>query len=245
MGMNYAGKTDIGKKRDNNQDCFLIKEINDELVLFTVCDGMGGAAGGSTASTLCAETFMAAVCEKIVKNDVKSYILSLQKAVARANEKVYALSVSDKSLSGMGTTIVSCLCDKEKYYLCWVGDSRIYAVKDGKLTQLSHDHSFVQTLVDNGSINEAEAKVHPNRNIITRAVGIASETECDVMTVDRSNMDGILLCSDGLSTYVEKEQIEDALRSENNVQKLVQKLVELANDVGGHDNITVILQSNK
>ncbi len=245
MGINYAGKTDIGKRRDTNQDYFLIKNITEDLLLLTVCDGMGGANGGSEASSMCAEIFADLVQKSIVPDERESYVPALQNAVKKANSAVYEKSMSNKSLSGMGTTLVSCLCDKEKYCLCWVGDSRIYALKNGKLTQLSHDHSFVQSLVDNGSISEEEARFHPNRNIITKAVGIDGEVECDVLTVCRKNIDGILLCSDGLCSYVEKKLIEKAIAEEDDAQKTVGNLIELANEAGGHDNITVILHKNR
>ena len=140
----------------------------------------------------------------------------------------------------MGTTLVCSLFYGQKVYFASVGDCRIYIIKTGTLYQLSHDHSYVQTLVDSGQITESEARVHPNRNIITKAVGITGELECDLFVMDRENMDGVLLCSDGLCGYVEEQSLNEVLKDHPEPEELVVKYVDMALDEGGADNITVV-----
>lgn len=245
MGINYGGKTDIGLKRETNQDFFSVEKLGEDKLLFTVCDGMGGAKGGSEASRLCNETFTCYIKENIGSCDKSEYISLLQRALCTANTSVRRKALLSKEFEGMGTTLVSAVFDGDKYYLIWVGDSRIYAISDFKIKQLSHDHSFVQSLVDNGSITEKEAKLHPNRNIITKAVGIEEEISGDVCEISAENLDGILLCSDGLCGYVSERDISEAVRTEKDAEKCCDRLVELANAAGGHDNITVVVHKKQ
>lgn len=241
MGINIGGKTDVGQKRQNNQDCFLIKELGEGLILMIVCDGMGGAAGGSEASTLAAQTFSQYVEKKISLDKKEEYLSVLEKALETANNSVSEKAKSSKELNGMGTTIVAAIFDNDCYYCLWVGDSRIYAVTGNSLLQISHDHSFVQTLIDNGSITPDEAKIHPNRNIITKAVGTDSFISGDVCKIDAKNINGILLCTDGLCGYVEESDIAKTCLDEKDSEKCCERLVEIANNAGGSDNITVVV----
>ena len=245
MVMNYGGKTDIGLKRETNQDFFSIENLGENLVLFTVCDGMGGAKGGSEASRLCNETFCCYIKENIASCERAQYIMLLQKALSEANAAVRGKSLVSKEFEGMGTTLVSAIFDGEKYYLIWVGDSRIYAISESGIKQISHDHSFVQSLVDNGSITAEEAKHHPNRNIITKAVGIEDEIEGDVCEISAENFDGILLCSDGLCGYVQSEDIFEVINGEKDAEKCCDRLIELSNAAGGHDNITAVVHKKQ
>ena len=243
MVKNFCGKTDVGLKRNNNQDCFGICEINDDAVLMVVCDGMGGAAGGSEASTLACDVFTEHVRENFAASDCKSKLLL--EAQMKANEAVCEKAEKVSGLDGMGTTIVAALYDGKKYTCLWVGDSRIYALTKGAIKQISHDHSFVQALVDSGNITSEEAKTHPNRNIITKAIGTMKDVEGDVCEFPDSELDGILLCSDGLCGYVEEERICDICNNEGDACKCVEKLVLAANAAGGSDNITVIVHKKK
>lgn len=241
MGTNYFGITDIGMKRKTNQDCFKMAEIDDNLVLLVVCDGMGGAAGGSEASNLAAETFVGYVQKHINPENKKDYLRIFESALGEANAAVCRKASGERTLEGMGTTLVAALYDGNSYYCLWVGDSRIYALTKDGLVQISHDHSFVQTLVDNGSITKQEAKNHPNRNIITKAVGTDEHISCDVCKIDADDFDGVLLCSDGLCGYVDENDIYNICANETEVEKCCEKLVRKANDNGGPDNITVII----
>ena len=161
-----------------------------------------------TASTLAQTTFDECIEQNIAGCDT-SHILSLmQTALEKANSAVYDKADEEILLQGMGTTLVSCLCDGEKYYCITVGDSRIYALTQNEVIQISHDHSFVQSLIDSGAITEEEAKTHPNRNIITRAVGTDEEISGDVFAVDCDAVKGLLLCSDGLCGYLEHKDLQ-------------------------------------
>ncbi len=243
MPIVYAGKTDVGKKRDSNQDNFSIKNLSDELVLCTVCDGMGGANGGSTASVLAQSVFDEYVEKRIdeIRTNPEKIPEILQAALDKANEAVFSRSEKEAVLQGMGTTLVSCLCDGKKYYCITVGDSRIYAIGKKSVNQLSHDHSYVQRLVDSGAITADEARVHPNRNIITKAVGTEKGIVGDVFTADAASICGLLLCSDGLCGYLDHKKIEKICLENKEPEKCAAALVEAANFESGADNITAVV----
>ncbi len=242
MELAYFGQTDVGRKRDNNQDFFGTKKFESGSILCTVCDGMGGANGGSTASSLAVEIFTCCVEESVDKGENELEVLFLlQQALTKANAEVFSKSQEDSSLSGMGTTLVSCLCKDGKYYCIAVGDSRIYAITDKGLKQLSHDHSYVQSLIDSGAITEDEARVHPNRNIITKAVGTAESIEGDLFVIDADNVSGLLLCSDGLCGYVNKSDMERICLENKDAEMCAKKLVAKANSESGADNITAVV----
>lgn len=245
MGINYCGKTDIGLKRATNQDCFRAELLDENMLLMLVCDGMGGAAGGSEASSLAADTFVKYVKLHIESSKKNEYLKMLEEALKEANAAVHEKSKSEDELEGMGTTLVCALYDSESYYCLWVGDSRIYAVTKNGIDQISHDHSFVQSLIDNGSITKDEAKNHPNRNIITKAVGTDSTVQPDVAKMNADNFLGILLCSDGLCGYVAEDVINSVCAESIEVAECCEKLVNLANEAGGLDNITVVIHKKQ
>lgn len=252
------GKTDIGKRRKNNQDSFVIRLWEEiDCALGVVCDGMGGANGGNIASALACEHFVAAV-ESFMNSDAVrtgiategDYSSMLAHAVTDANRWVYTSTEKDKSLKGMGTTLVAALVVGDVLYAVNVGDSRLYLYNHGRLTQITRDHSLVQYLLDTGKLTKEEAKDYPNRNVITRAVGIERSIESDIFSVDLSRLHGdacAMLCSDGLSGYVEADDICSMLSSgiAENVpydgDAMAQSLVDAANAAGGVDNITVVL----
>lgn len=239
MAINCKGKTDIGQRRETNQDYFRIEELSENLLLMVVCDGMGGAVGGSEASSIATNGFVDYVKENI--DNVTHYGELMLCALKKANDDVCDKAQSTSGLEGMGTTLVAAIYDGEKYTCVWIGDSRIYALTDDGLLQISHDHSYVQTLIDSGNITQEEAKIHPNRNIITKAVGTDRTLEGDVCVMDAEKINGLLLCSDGLCGYVEEKAIESVCSNEQDTEKCVEKLVQMANDAGGPDNITVIV----
>ncbi len=255
------GKTDIGMRRKNNQDSFVIRRWNDRgAALGVVCDGMGGANGGNIASALACETFVRRVdafmqSERMAKGEATEGDISsmLAHAVSDANHAVYRCTEKDPSLKGMGTTLVAALVlerERERVlYAVNVGDSRLYLYNRRKMTQITRDHSLVQYLLDAGKLTAEEAKNYPNRNVITRAVGIERGIEADIFSVDLGGISAdacALLCSDGLSGYVSAEDIRavigDAIEAENyDGAACAQTLIDLANRAGGTDNITVLL----
>lgn len=251
------GRTDIGRRRKNNQDSFVIRLWDESgCALGVVCDGMGGANGGNIASALACGTFVRAVekfmsSEKAVSGEATEgdYSSMLAHAVSDANSAVYRSTERDKSLKGMGTTLVAALVTGNVLYAVNVGDSRLYLYNRRKLTQITKDHSLVQYLLDAGKLTAEEAKAYPNRNVITRAVGIERGIEADIFSLDLSGLDEdacVLLCSDGLSGYVDFSVILSIL--ENAVSRepydgdaAARTLIDTANHAGGVDNITVLL----
>ena len=254
--MKFYGKTDVGVRRTENQDCFGIYEIIPGVTLLAVCDGMGGMAGGATASRLALDTFAQSVREHILPDnpddepDLGSVGLrfSLNASVSEANRAVLKMAdESDGKLDGMGTTLVALLVvENTLIYSLNVGDSRLYEIKDGKIEQLTKDHSYVQHLLDLGKITYEEAKTSPIRNIIMRAVGIDDEVAGDVRSHDpapgtEDSPRYMLLCSDGLSGVVSDEEIKNIVTTNKPISKKVEELVTAANAAGGPDNITAVL----
>ena len=256
--MEYYGSTDQGVRRSSNQDAFLIK-IAGNLLIATVCDGMGGANGGGVASTLAVEVFTKKLakyivsalsfvylgdvpefgvpCEDFPELRVSDYIF---KSVDLANAEVYSEAERNPSLAGMGTTLTSCVITPKSVVTANIGDSRIYYADQGKITQLTRDHSLVQNLVDEGKITEAQALVHPNRNIILRALGVDEKVEADI--VEYPYTQGyLLLCSDGLSSYYDEDFFLQTLESARSCKEKANLLVEYANRCGGADNITAVV----
>lgn len=225
--MKMYGATDIGLVRATNQDNFYIDK---SLKWAVVADGMGGHNGGETASSL--------TVEEIKKSMLQG--VGLKESISNANTLVYKASVDNPELSGMGTTAVLCEIMGGRANIAHVGDSRAYLFREGKLEQITKDHSIVQQLIDSGTITEEQAKYHPQRNLITRAVGTEKNILVDYETLEFREGDYILICSDGLSSYVEESQIIDILKN-TKTSETVGKLIEAANNSGGKDNVTVVL----
>lgn len=240
--MFFIGKTDVGKRRANNQDCFNITELDGGSVLFTVCDGMGGANGGNIASDIASRVYVSNVRHALGTDSDENV---MKNAVVMANSAVYEASNSDESLKGMGTTLVSALVHENgQITVINVGDSRLYLIKDGDITQITHDHSYVQYLVDMGQITITEAKNASIRNIIIRSIGNEEQTSPDVFNIEYNDNTYLLLCTDGLSNFVTNDQMLKAVKNvttKEDADKCTDKLIKLANDMGGTDNITVIL----
>ena len=209
--------TDIGKKRSFNQDYawMTTDEIGKLPNLFIVADGMGGHRGGGYASRLA--------------------------VIRHANECIRQTAAEDEQLSGMGTTVVAATCADRQLQVANVGDSRLYIADDVGIRQITEDHSLVQEMVRFGGISREQARIHPDRNIITRAVGVEDDLQVDLFLVPLEGKDRVLLCSDGLTGMLEDEEILQILEGEGNVEERAQRLVQAANDHGGRDNIAVII----
>ena len=237
------GRTSEGRVRENNEDAIFISKANDVLKkLCIVADGMGGHRGGEVASNTAINAFNQYISVHYDKKNAPEEILEVMVgAVQFANSEVYRLGFLNSDLEGMGTTFTAVCVNNRKMYYVHVGDSRIYAFKSGKLEQITHDHSYVMDLVKMGQITEEEARVHPKRNIITRALGTPDRIDVDtgILPVKKGEM--ILLCSDGLSGMLTDEQIAEILKKEESVRSKAEELMELANELGGQDNISVIL----
>lgn len=240
--MQSYGKTDIGLFRRENEDNFRISE-GEGFVSAVVCDGMGGVSGGEVASELAVcvytDTLFKEIgksCAELTGQVIKSAMIC---AVDEANSAVYSRAQSNDSLCGMGTTLVACFVWRGKCFAVNVGDSRLYKVLNGETVQVTKDHSFVQFLLDTGRITPREAARHPDRNVITRAVGIAPEAEPDFFVLEK--FDALLLCSDGFVNYVSDRERDAVLFSESSVKEKTEALIEAANNGGGGDNITVVL----
>ncbi|WP_099204325.1 Stp1/IreP family PP2C-type Ser/Thr phosphatase [Scatolibacter rhodanostii] len=230
--------TDIGTVRQSNQDACACGALQENLVWGIVCDGMGGVSGGSVASSLALKSIrdeLENLSEKANKpKDMRAF---LNAAVQKANHAVYKTSVEMPELAGMGTTAVILVVDKHTLHTVHVGDSRAYLKSGDKLIKLTKDHSYVQSLVDLGQITQEEARVHPKRNIITRAIGVKDDVECDYSSHTIKEGDCVIACTDGLTNYVD----DDTLSTYINDYKdggLIQKLIDYAVEAGGADNIS-------
>jgi protein phosphatase len=222
--------------RSENQDAFWYDQPDTGVALAVVCDGMGGARGGQQASALAVQT----VREQFL-NLPKNYKIDaiFNKVVQTSNQNVFNAALENEELTGMGTTMVVAWLLQDKAYFANVGDSRGYHITNGGISQITKDHSAVQELVDSGHLTERQAKIHPNKNIITRAIGIEDEVEFDLFEVPVSQGDIIILCSDGLTNHVDENEIQFEA-SGGDFNDLAKRLIELANSRGGTDNVTVV-----
>jgi PPM family protein phosphatase len=224
-----ASATDQGRVRGNNEDAFL---VDDERALFAVADGMGGHRGGEVASHTAIEALRAAVANGTPLHD----------AITRANLAVLARAAGDDELTGMGTTLTAIIAVGGRQLLIGhVGDSRAYLLHNGELRRATDDHSLVEELVREGRLTPEQAEAHPQRAIVTRALGVDDDVDVDLYTLDVDAGDRVVLCSDGLTTMVRERDIERLARSEPDPQSLADAFVRAANDAGGDDNVTVVV----
>jgi PPM family protein phosphatase len=225
-----AHRTDAGRQRHANEDAYFAR-----APIFAVADGMGGAQAGEVASRIAAEAFGS------VDDHADAPERRLTSVVRSANEKIHELAERDASRSGMGTTLTAALIGEDEVSFAHVGDSRAYVFREGELRRLTSDHSLVEELRRQGRLTEAQAEEHPQRSIITRALGPEPEVEVDTMTVPARAGDVFLLCSDGLTTMVPEARIGRVLERSSSLDSAVARLVREANDGGGRDNITVVI----
>ena len=239
--MNIYSKSDIGLIRDSNQDSFRTEKINENVVLATVCDGMGGVNGGNIASKTAVDEITNYVLsnynEDLSSDEIKKLLYN---AVYSSNLCVYNKSRENKELSGMGTTVVVALICNNKLYVVHVGDSRAYILNNNEIKKLTVDHSVVQEMVSNGEITENEARVHPNKNIITRALGVSKNINPDYTNIEMLDGDTLLICTDGLTNYIEDEKLFSMFKN-NKIDTLPDKLISYAKEMGGSDNITLVI----
>ena len=238
--MKLAGKTDVGRVRQENQDDYRAGELPGGAVWALVCDGMGGAKGGREASQGACNVIENFFQEQYAQCGAGQEEPFLKKALLYANRFVFQKAAHEEALAGMGTTAVCALVRSGNVYLCHAGDSRAYLIRDGKLTQLTHDHSYVQELVDCGTITEEEAEHHPQKNIITKALGVDYRLEPEFTAAKLKREDRLLLCTDGLTNMVPVEEMEELL-AQGPFYDLPDRLIEAANAHGGSDNITALL----
>ena len=240
--MKLAGKTDVGRVRQENQDDYRAGELPGGAVWALVCDGMGGAKGGREASQGACNVIENFFQEQYAQCGAGQEEPFLKKALLYANRFVFQKAAHEEALAGMGTTAVCALVRSGNVYLCHAGDSRAYLIRDGKLTQLTHDHSYVQELVDCGTITEEEAEHHPQKNIITKALGVDYRLEPEFTAAKLKREDRLLLCTDGLTNMVPVEEMEELL-AQGTFYDLPDRLIEAANAHGGSDNITALLMA--
>ena len=233
--MIFAGATDNGKVRSKNEDSFYAFYKEDTLYAI-VADGMGGHNAGEVASNEAIRAFE----ESVMSAESASPLEQIVEAIQYANRRIFAMTVESPSLAGMGTTVTVCAVKEGHAVFANVGDSRGYIIAD-EIRQVTTDHSLVEELLANGDITEEEARVHPKRNVITRAVGTAPTVVVDLFEHDIPSDNKILLCSDGLSNAVSNHKMFEIVHSSETLEKAVLKLIAEANEMGGHDNITALV----
>ena len=240
--MNAFGITDKGKVRSVNQDSYRLSvSPSCEYVLAALCDGMGGVHGGEIASTIAADSFMQYAEDILHREPAVDAAQILREAAAYANLKVYDRAFRDDACRGMGTTLVAALVRMNDAAVVNIGDSRCYWLADGQLQQVTRDHSLVQSMVDRGLITEDEARSHPRKNVIMRAVGLERTIRSDIFRLDIRPGDALLLCSDGLSNLVDTGEMESLLLASSDDDAVCRELLRMALDRGAPDNVTLAL----
>jgi protein phosphatase len=239
--MKIYSKTDVGRRRTANQDAFYVGEFEGGAAFAVVCDGMGGAKGGNVASekaaTLISEYIIKSYSPKMNSNAIEKL---MRAAVESANTEIYDMAKSDEEYEGMGTTAVVVFVRDNLAHIVHVGDSRAYFIGANEIEQLTTDHSMVQAMVRNGEISPQEAKTHPKKNIITRAIGVEPMVMSDYNIVLKPDNTAILICTDGLTNHVDEADIFKTVKN-TEAENCVSKLVNMANEAGGSDNITAVL----
>lgn len=244
--MNSFGITDRGAVRRDNQDSFLIERLDDiDCVIAVLCDGMGGEKAGNIASDLAVKTYTTELKQRILANkkrkpDIKAM---MEDACDKANHMVYSYSCFDTDYTGMGTTMVSAVIYGDAAYVLNVGDSRCYKLSRRKMMQITRDHSLVQDMVDRGEITPEQARAHPRRNVITRALGVNELVPCDIFTPKLQRGDMLLLCSDGLTNMLEDSEIFKFSRRNTDPLSLGKALMGEALERGARDNVTIVIIS--
>lgn len=244
----HCVKSDIGRKRSHNEDCFAVEP---GFGLYVVCDGMGGGNAGEVASRMAIDTILAHVRvaaqgpsdDRFHDPNVSAVTNQLASAIRAANETVYKASWEQAHYAGMGTTVVAARLSEQYVSIAHVGDSRLYLLRDGVMQPLTLDHSWVAEQVAQGYMTEAEAECSPRRNIVTRALGVESTVDIDLAEIPVFNGDLLLLCTDGLTRGVGTEDIVQILNRPEDLRDKTDRLIALANQAGGEDNVTVMLVS--
>ncbi len=247
-GWAYAGKTDVGRARAHNEDSIA---INEQLQLVALADGMGGYQAGEVASKIAIDVLTQEITEsKLTEKDIAKIdpdtgtsvaMRRLRSAIEKANNRICNFSREKEELDGMGTTIVAACFYDGRVGIAHVGDSRCYRYRDGVLEQLTRDHSLVQEQIEKGLLTEEQASASPQKNLITRALGIDALAQADTQEFRTRTNDVYLLCSDGLSDMIDQDTMLKELQRSDDLDAVTKRLVDLANEAGGRDNISVIL----
>ena len=225
----FGSRTDVGCVRDHNEDSLVVSPP-----LFAVADGMGGHAAGEVASEIAVDVLSNAALEHPNGQE-------LANAIVRANAEIIEAARCGRGREGMGCTLTACVLEGEKLVIGQVGDSRAYLMHNGKLSQVTRDHSLMADMIEAGKLTEEEARVHPQRSVITRALGTDISTQPDIFDIDVTGGDKLLVCSDGLTSMVKDADIERVMQQNNDPQRCASKLVNEAISAGGADNVTVIV----
>ena len=228
-------KSDAGNVRELNEDYASFIE-DERFKIYLVADGMGGHNAGEIASKLAVKSIIRYLLEHSEEDE--NLLLN---AVKYANNEIYEISQKNDKCKGMGTTITGCFIKGDMIQVVNVGDSCCFSIKDNEIKKVTKDHSWVQELIDAGAITEEEGRVHPKKNIITRALGTNSSVKIDIFNIDKNESSMFLLCSDGLSNEVRKEEMIEIVNKCKDFNEACEKLVDLAKSRGGKDNITVLL----
>ena len=239
--MKLSGKTDIGRYRSENQDCLLAQDTADGCCWGIVCDGMGGVQGGKLAAQIAVDTmnqYMEKNYPLLKEGRSPQRVLTI--GVEETNNAIFRRTYEDKQLTGMGTTMVCACVIGRMVHIVHAGDSRGYLFRDGKLIQLTHDHSMVQELVDSGQLKQEQAANHPQKNLITKALGVDIHLQPDYTRSELLDGDILLLCTDGLCNMVKDEEMADVLIQEHFFDAADSLICHALNN-GGQDNITVLL----
>lgn len=235
------GATDTGRVRQGNQDSFVVQQLSGGAVLAVVCDGMGGEAGGNIASrnavNIISQHVSSNYREVYDSNSVRNMLLS---AVAVANALVYEMAQKNESLKGMGTTVVACVVKNGCAHILHAGDSRAYHLSGGEVHSVTRDHSVVQMMVEKGELTPEEARDHPKKHYITRALGVAKTLDADYGETELSAGEMILICTDGLTNHLSDRELAQYLLQDE-PEQAPQRLIDRANEMGGYDNITAVV----
>ena len=248
--VSFGFRTDIGKVRYGNEDALLLLP---KYGIFAVADGVGGQNSGEVASRKAMtgiESFLeknpltgaSELSGKYRENWLNGYFA---RCMQKVNSEIMSAADLNPEMKTMATTVVLCYLDIESVYIVNVGDSRAYILREGLMTQLTEDHTYVNKLINAGTLTKSEARMHPQKNIITKALGSVRNVEPDFYRFDLEDGDRILLCTDGLHGELSDDEIAEILRQDNDLNEIARKLVNSANAKGGHDNITVVLAENK
>jgi len=241
MLIRYSTGTHKGKVRDRNEDNNIVIDC-DSYKVFAVADGMGGMDFGDLASSIAIDCIKKELsdCKKqsFNKSEMKKQFIRIFNLI---NSEIIKECFEKKSVTGMGTTLSVCIIVEDILYISHMGDSRIYIIREDKAIQITKDHSYVEELIDSGRITREQAKSHPNRNIITRALGLDREIDVDTDTFELIKDDRVVLCTDGLTNAVEDHEIVELVIEAAGPEEAVKKLIDKANERGGRDNITVQL----
>lgn len=243
--MKAFGVSDIGLVRKKNEDAFYIQKTYEKNKPFVciIADGMGGHKAGDVASKMSISLILDYI-EKNMKqhnNDINDFALFLKEAFIYTNKNVYANSFTNKDYQGMGTTLIVCFFMDDNIVIGHVGDSRVYFIKDKNITKVTTDHSYVAELIKNGTIKPEEAYKHPQKNMITRAIGTGEEIDVDISICNLKYEDYIIMCTDGLSNMLSDIEIKDTVLQKVSLKEKCNELIRLAKDNGGLDNITAII----